>query len=189
VSAMETPLTSAEIAALIRVTTQRTFSTMLGISLTAGPETGGPTRDAPEDGVLSFVGFAGDWSGTGVIRCSSSLACIISSRMLMTEYASVNDDVLDVIGEITNMIIGNFKDEAAHKLGPLGLSIPTVVYGKNFQAHNANHLSWTAVPFDYQGELFEVKVSIVASRQQRAVPLAVGGPQAEEILCGDRTGA
>lgn len=125
---------------------------------------------APNDGgVIALVGFAGEWSGTGAVRCGARLACTISSQMLMAEYPSVNDEVLDVMGEVANMIIGNFKDDVAYKLGPLGLSIPTVIYGKNFQARNASGLSWTVVPFDCQGELFEVKISIVRNRQLRGV--------------------
>lgn len=166
---MESPLATQEIAELIRANAEKTFSTMLGLPLSAGPERVEPVMATNDGGVIALVGFAGEWSGSGAVRCSSRLACTISSQMLMAEYPSVNDEVLDVIGEIANMIIGNFKDDAAYKLGPLGLSIPTVIYGKNFQARNANGLSWTVVPFDCQGELFEVKISIVRSRPMRGV--------------------
>ncbi len=57
--------------------------------------------------------------------------------MLMTEAPSVNEDVLDAVAELTNMIIGNVKTELEAQVGPLGLSIPTVVYGRNFQTKTA----------------------------------------------------
>lgn len=170
---MESPLTTQEIAELIRANAASTFSTMLGLPLSALPERAEPAMAPNDGGVIALVGFAGEWSGSGAVRCGASLACTISSQMLMADYPSVNDEVLDVMGEVANMIIGNFKDDVAYKLGPLGLSIPTVIYGKNFQARNASGLSWTVVPFDCQGELFEVKISIVRNRPQRGVPQPV----------------
>ena len=59
------------------------------------------------------------------------------------------------------MIIGNFKDDASEQLGPLGLSTPTVIYGNNFQTRNVNGQSWITVPFDCEGDLFEVKICLV----------------------------
>ncbi len=170
---MESPLTTQEIAELIRANTESTFLTMLGLPLSALPERSEPAMAPNDGGVIALVGFAGEWSGTGAVRCGALLACTISSQMLMAEYPSVNDEVLDVMGEVANMIIGNFKDDVAYKLGPLGLSIPTVIYGKNFQARNASGLSWTVVPFDCQGELFEVKISIVRNRPLRSISQSV----------------
>jgi len=64
-----------------------------------------------------LVGFAGQWSGSGTIRCGGELACIISGKFLKAEYNQVNEEVLDAMGEIANMILGNFKDDAAFKFG------------------------------------------------------------------------
>ena len=164
---MESPLTRNEIADLIRANTEKVFSTMLDLPIHAGPVTVQPTGAGEDGGVVSLVGFAGEWSGSGSIRCSGGLACTISARLLLTEFDNVNDDVLDAIGEVANMIIGNFKDDAAYKLGPLGLSTPTVIYGKNFQARNWNGQSWITVPFSCEGELFEVKICLVPSHALR----------------------
>jgi len=164
---MESPLTRDEIADLIRANTEKVFSTMLGLPIHAGPVSVQPTGSGEDGGVVSLVGFAGEWSGSGSIRCSGDLACVISAKLLLTNFDHVNDDVLDAIGEVANMIIGNFKDDAAYKLGPLGLSTPTVIYGNNFQARNWNGQSWTTVPFSCEGELFEVKICLVPSHTLR----------------------
>jgi chemotaxis protein CheX len=164
---MESPLTRDEIAELIRANTEKVFSTMLGLPIHAGALTVQPAGADEDGGVVSLVGFAGEWSGTGSIRCSAGLACSISSKLLLTDFDHVDDEVLDAIGEVANMIIGNFKDDAAFKLGPLGLSTPTVIYGSNFQARNWNGQGWTTVPFACEGELFEVKICLVPSHALR----------------------
>ena len=41
--------------------------------------------------------------------------------------------MLDAVAEVTNMIIGNVKTVLESRLGAMGLSTPTVIYGRNFQ--------------------------------------------------------
>jgi len=167
---MELGLTHDEIAAFIRVNTEKVFSTMLDLPLVPGPAAVEGTLANGEGGVIALVGFAGEWSGSGSIRCSDALACSISAKLLLTDFDCVNDEVLDAMGEIANMVVGNFKDDAADKLGLVGLSTPTVIYGNNFQARNFNGQTWTAVPFDCAGETFEVKISLVPSRILHETP-------------------
>ena len=136
------------------------FSAMLGVELSA-PEVS-VERGTPEanDGVLSFIGLAGDWVGTGSLACSPVLACRICSQMLMTESKAVDEEVLDAIGELTNMIIGCAKNDLEHQLGPLGLSIPTVVYGKNFSTRSPGHEDWTVVPFEWEDKRLNVRLCL-----------------------------
>ena len=171
---MELPITQDEIVSLIRANTEKVFTTMLGLTIEVGPATVKPAANDHDGGVISFVGFAGEWSGSGSIQCSASLACTISSKLLMMEFDKVNEDVLDAIGEMANMIIGNFKDDASYKLGPLGLSTPTVIHGDRFQARNWNGQSWTTVQFNCDGELFEVKVCLAPSQSVREAMRPVG---------------
>ncbi len=160
-------LTEKEVAELICANTEKVFVTMLGLTARVRPEDEKEAEDLQKGGVVALLGFAGDWRGSGSIRCSARLACSLSGKLLMTEFGCVNDEVLDAIGEIANMIIGNFKDDAACKLGPLGLSTPTVVYGNNFEARNWNGQSWVGVTFDCEGDPFEVKISLLPSPTRR----------------------
>ena len=162
-SIMQPPITPNEIAVIVGNNTEKVFTTMLGLEVQAGPVDPKATLTNEEGKVVCLVGFTGQWSGSGSISCSASLACTISGKLLMTEYEAVNDEVLDAMGEMANMIIGNFKDEAASALGPLGLSTPTVIFGNNFQTRNWNGQSWISVPFSCEGECFEVKICLVPS--------------------------
>ena len=162
-SNVQTPISADEIAVIIGSTTEKVFTTMLGLEVQAGP-VDAQAKLTQEDGkVVCLVSFTGQWNGSGSISCSASLACAISGKLLMSEYAAVNDEVLDAMGEMANMIIGNFKDEAAEALGALSLGTPTVIYGNNFQTRNWNGQSWIAVPFGCEGERFEVKICLVPS--------------------------
>jgi len=123
------------------------FSTMLGGELSGGEVTIETTASEPNDGVVSFIGIAGSWAGTGSLTCSPAMACRICAAMLMTEASSVDEDVLDAVAEITNMIIGSVKTDLEGELGPLGLSIPTVVFGRNFKTRSAGTTEWIHVRF------------------------------------------
>ncbi len=114
----------------------------------------------PVNGVVAVLGFTGDWLGTGMLYCSERFACRVGSAMIMTEVSEVNGDVLDGIGEMANMILGNFKEAMETHVGPLQLSVPTVVYGKNFSTRTPLKAIWTIIPFKSGDETFEVRVCI-----------------------------
>ncbi|MBM3756378.1 MAG: chemotaxis protein CheX [Acidobacteria bacterium] len=96
-------------------------STMLGCEVTAGDpqRIAHPLQEA--EGVIALIGMAGPWFGTGAILCKPDLACKIAGAMLMSEYDTVNEDVLDAIAEVSNMVIGNLKTVIEEKVGPMGL--------------------------------------------------------------------
>ena len=144
------------------------FATMLGVELGPGTEyveTGSPE---PNDGVMSFIGVAGSWAGTGTLICSPALACRICSQMLMTDTASVDEEVLDAVAELTNMIVGSVKTELEQDLGPLGLSIPTVVFGRNFRTKSGGNTEWIGVRFTWDGEGFLVKMCLAPNERPHA---------------------
>ena len=81
----------------------------------------------------------------------------------MTHFDAVNEEVLDAVAEVANMIIGNVKSFFEEKLGPLNLSVPTVIFGRNYRARSAGVPAWTSVPFDCQGEKLEVNFFLMPS--------------------------
>jgi chemotaxis protein CheX len=144
--------------------TQNVFQTMIGLEVMPGQHVVDRNPPGPSSGIISVIGLAGTWIGTGSICCSGEFGCKISSQMLMVPYTEVNEDVLDAVSELTNMIIGNFKTAAESELGPLGLSIPTVIYGYSFCARSAGKEEWIIVPFTCEGEAFEVRVCLTPNR-------------------------
>jgi chemotaxis protein CheX len=135
------------------------FSTMLSGDIQF--EGASVERETPEsnDRVVSFIGLAGTWTGTGTLTCSPATACRLCSQMLLAEYSSVSEEVLDAIAEVTNMIIGNLKSDLERHLGPLGLSMPTVIFGRNFKTKSAG-AEWIVERFRWDGEELLVRVSL-----------------------------
>ena len=149
------------------------FSTMLGSDLSNGEVTVEGTAagsdSEPNDGVVSFIGIAGGWAGTGSVSCSPAVACRICAAMLMTEATAVNEDVLDAVAELTNMIIGSVKTDLEAELGPLGLSIPTVVFGRNFKTRIAATAEWIHVRFLWDTEPLQIKMCLAPNEKHHAV--------------------
>ncbi len=155
--------------------TGQVFSTMLGIEVELLETL--VERGLPEatDGLVSFIGLAGTWAGTGSLSCSKTLGCTICSRMLMMEATSIDEDVLDAVAEITNMVIGSVKTDLEALVGPLGLSIPTVVFGKNFTTKSGGSTEWVVVRFRCEGEILSVKMCLAPSeRISHVVPHSLG---------------
>jgi len=139
-------LTQQDIEQAIAKATREVFETMLNLPLVVDQSV---MRQAIEPetfhGVVALVGVAGSWTGTGHIACSPLFAQRLAGALLMTEYDSVNEEVLDAVAEVANMIVGNVKTIFEETLGPLGLTVPTVIFGRNYQTRSAGVKDWVLV--------------------------------------------
>jgi len=161
-------LDQGKVVAAIRQATGDVFSTMLGVEITSLDAYRQPCRPEPADGVIGLIGLTGRWTGTGGLACTGELARKISGQFLMSEFTSVDQEVLDAMGEITNMIIGNFKNALEEEAGPLGMSIPMVVFGHNFTAGTTYSADWVVVPFACDGDRLEVKACLVPKPENKS---------------------
>jgi chemotaxis protein CheX len=159
---------------IAKATTQ-VFSTMLGLDVQMTDSLVEKALPKATDGLVSFIGLAGVWAGTGSLACSKELGCRICSAMLMTETSSIDEDVLDAVAEITNMVIGSVKTDLEALLGPLGLSIPTVVFGRNFSTKSAGNTDWIVVHFRCGDEVLSVKMCLAPSDKiSHVIPHSLG---------------
>jgi chemotaxis protein CheX len=126
--------------------------------------------ETSDSGLISLVGITGDWGGSGTFCCSPTLAATISARMLGTALdgttANIDEEVLDVVAEVTNMVVGNIKNALEEFTGPLAISVPTVIHGRNFQFRNALGQRGAAVAFTTEGEQFEVRIALAPHSRQ-----------------------
>ena len=136
---------------------------MLGLKVSSGEPYTEVNAPGPSDGIIGIIGLAGAWVGTASLCCNTTMACRMSSHMLGMEYTEVCEDVLDAVSEIANMIFGNFKTSAETYLGPLGLSIPTVVFGRNFRTRSAANSEWIAMRFHWDDECLLVRLCLARS--------------------------
>jgi chemotaxis protein CheX len=149
---------SQDILSAIQSSVSEVFSTMLGVMVEPCESRQDATGPRTTEGIVSFVGLAGTWVGSGLLSCHSGLACRLCSLFLMTDSREVDEEVQDAIGEIANMVIGSFKTVAESTVGPLTLSIPTTIYGQNFSSKSLGNNEWTVVPFKIGDETLEVWV-------------------------------
>jgi chemotaxis protein CheX len=159
--ASDAALSQDELALAIRLSTEEVFSTMLGLDLVMGEVYVAKDSAEPSSGVVSIVGFAGPWVGSGSLYCTGAFACKIASFFLQEQFAAVTEEVLDSVAELTNMIIGNVKTHLENRVGAMGLSTPTVIYGRNFQTRSVRNQEWTVVPFSLDGDRMCVQMCIM----------------------------
>ncbi len=136
-----------ELVLAIKAATEDVFITMLNLTATPGDVFVEKEEAVPSSGVVSLIGLAGSWVGSGSLACSAGCAAKIATALLMAPYSAIDEDVLDAVAEVTNMIIGNVKTALESHLGAMGLSTPTVIYGRNFQTRSSGSQKWTVVPF------------------------------------------
>jgi len=168
-------ITQADIVQAITASTLDVFTTMLAVDVVPAAPQAQPCAPAnPTSGLIALIGLAGLWCGTGSISASGDLAARLASALLMSPCDSLNEDVLDAMGEIANMIIGNVKTSLEEKAGPMGLSTPTVIYGRDFQTRSARIHQWTVVPFLCGTESLYVQMCLAPNRDAGHVTLRPG---------------
>ena len=79
-----------------------------------------------------MVGMAGVLCGITTIHCSSDTAIRLASKMAGDEAAKDPNIVGDAMGELCNMIAGNFKAKITSLADHCMLSVPTVITGENY---------------------------------------------------------
>lgn len=169
-------ITQEELAEAIRGATREVFSTMLNLAVEGGAVFVEKEEATPTSGVVSLIGLAGSWVGSGSLACSAGCAAKIASALLMAPYSGVDEDVLDAVAEVTNMIIGNVKTALETRLGAMGLSTPTVIYGRNFQTRSSGNQEWTVVPFTLGEERMCVQVCIAPNTESSKKTTRSGFP-------------
>jgi len=162
------PLTKEIMINAICAASEEVFSTMLGVQVAYGPVYAQQGSVSGSDGVIALIGIAGSWIGTGTITCAPAFACRISSLLLMTEYQSVDNDVLDALAEIANMIFGNAKTVLEEHVGPLGLSVPTVIMCKDFNTKQTASELWTGIPLFAEGMQMDLRLGLTPNRGSSA---------------------
>jgi chemotaxis protein CheX len=145
------------------------FSTMLAMDLAPGEATISKSEPEYHTNVVALLGLTGEWSGSGQISVDPLFACRIASQMLMAEYETINEDVLDAVAEIANMVVGNIKNLLEEKLGPMGLSTPTIVFGGSFETRVAGSPDRVCMPFTCAEGMMSVQIVLSRKSKDSAV--------------------
>jgi len=121
--------------------TQEVFEIVLGCQVTPVP----PPEDRQRGGFTAVVGLAGALCGVVSVCCGTESAARIGRGMLGQATASPRE-IADALGEICNMVAGNFKNKLAGTDEQCMLSVPTVISGGQYSLHSmADGHSWQSV--------------------------------------------
>lgn len=115
---------------MLELATREVFERMLASQLSAAVALPGASFN-----VTAMVGLAGMLSGVMSVRCQEPAAALMASRMLGIAVEEVGSDVSDAIGEVCNMVAGNFKNKIPGLGDGCMLSPPSVVTGADYVVH------------------------------------------------------
>ena len=113
---------------ILELSAREVFSLMVGAELVVSSEPP-PEQDLS---VTSMVGLAGAACGLLSLRCTRPSATLIASKMLGLDLGEFGDTTMDAVGEVCNMVAGNFKDKIAGMGDGCQLSVPTVIVGEDY---------------------------------------------------------
>jgi chemotaxis protein CheX len=110
----------------------------------------------------AMVGLAGAICGILSIRCSVSSAAGIASKMLGLPAQSTEsiEQQLDALGEICNMVAGNFKARIEGLREQCMLSVPTVITGQDYSLHSLASDDRLEVAILFQGETIILRLEL-----------------------------
>ena len=160
---MPTPLTEDLFKECIEQAVEKVFRTMLqkqatpvsGASPVPSTEPWVRSADLQSTLAVGSVGFAGEICGLVFIYLSEQFAHKVVQGMLgMSDQEAKEagrEVASDVIGELTNMTVGTFKNRI-HDLGyPCKLTIPTVVWGADISIQPPRGAARRTYVFDVEG--------------------------------------
>lgn len=109
------------------------FKTVLALDVASVPPT--KLHLANKELVAGSVGFVGDANGIAYFKVTAAFARTLTCRMIGLTEAELDEDemVNDVVGELTNMIVGNVKSSLCDAGFDSVLTIPSVVRGCNLK--------------------------------------------------------
>lgn len=118
------------ISGFVRGAVCEVFATMLQLEAIADEGDDASPPPVTISGVSGQVSFTGKMTGTLYQNFTEKLAKTCAGRIMGSDGVGLSDqEVNDVIGELTNMVTGNLKSKMADKGFNCTLSIPSVIRG------------------------------------------------------------
>ena len=116
--------------------------------------------------VFGSVGFVGEVCGLVYFCIPDDFATDAASRILGMSRAEVemsgDEMVRDVIGEITNMTVGSFKNALCDVGFPCKLTLPTIVRGDNLAVASIKSATRHIFHFDCNGHRLITDIQLKA---------------------------
>jgi len=134
---------------------------VLGTMASTKAEAGKPylKKDHVASGDVSrVIGLIGKVKGTVSVSFTEKSILAIVSNMLGEEMKELNEEIKDAVGEITNMISGQARQELEDLGRSLQAAIPSVIMGKDHTITHVTSYPVMAVPFSTSNGQFTIEV-------------------------------
>jgi chemotaxis protein CheX len=133
--------------ALLEIAAIEVFEMMAGVRLEVNPS---PMEQKGEQ--TAMVGMAGALCGMTTVRCSREASAKFASLMLGGDAASNPSTAKDALGELCNMVAGNFKGKVSTLADQCMLSVPTVITGEDYSLSPLDPAEGVTIALIYDGE-------------------------------------
>jgi chemotaxis protein CheX len=103
--------------------------------------------------ISAIIGLTGDKvQGAFVVSVEKELLFEIMKVLLGEAPAEINEEALDMAGELANMICGSFRKRFEQMGATLKASVPSMITGKDYQIHALCKTPRVAFNFELDGK-------------------------------------
>ena len=143
--------------------TENVIQTMAMTELTAGEATEKET-DRTFGCATGLIGLASDQlEGTMLLSFEEECILAIVQNMVGESHSDVNDDVVDAVGELTNMICGAAKRLHSENGIAFNMASPVTIVGEGIRLSHQAKQAVDQVAFKTAAGSFVLEISLVKS--------------------------
>lgn len=111
-------------------------------------------------GVTGIIGLGGEATGAVVLNFPEDVAIRSVSGFVGESYESINSDVVDGVGELTNIIAGDAKNRLLQKGYSFDIGLPKIVVGRNYVTAQSSSIACIVIQFSSDMGAFSLEVSL-----------------------------
>ena len=161
VQVIDEPKQSASLSALtdtaiLDQSVEEVLGLMLGVPVSVALDT--PVADHETRTLTAVIGLAGALSGAYTVLVNAEAAMQMTACMAGMEVTTVDETVLDGLGEITNMLAGAWKSRISWLHAACLLSVPTVVTGTQYEVHKRTSAFRLTRSYRFNDHYFTVSI-------------------------------
>lgn len=110
--------------------------------------------------ISGVIGLGGEIKGSAIVSFPIEIALAVASAMFMEELTELNNDTKDAIGEFTNIVVGNARNNIVNEGLNVTISTPTIIIGKGHQISHPANIPFLVIPFSTEKGTFYVNIGI-----------------------------
>ena len=128
----------------------------------------------PGANITGLIGLSGKCTGFISLAMPERVATLAVSGLLMEEHKVINAQVVDGVGEITNVIAGGLKTKLFNTPWTVNMiTIPSVILGDSYDISYSKGIEYCGVTFEVDdpdtltihGRVFMVNASLIQTTQ------------------------